>query len=183
MRIVFLLFSHVLLYSFTPIFAQNEVDLLLNSFQSTDTLPSGILSEKTVVLIHTGDGSPQEFNRISEIVHANFLKAGIDAVSYYDILDLYAGKDVTRGFALYFRKREIENIIIVDYKGDDSRIFATVPDYKSDILVEGQSVWMRSGKVNEISSRLYISAANSGIERENFLINDIPEPGLLVNPI
>jgi len=148
-----------------------------------DTLPSGLLKGKTVVLLEMESESTDEWDKVTRIVHDNLKKAGVDAVAYYYYREFFAGIEVTRSFALDLMKREVDHMVLVKYTGDQGTVAVLVPVYNEELIQAGNTAWIKKGPLNDIMRSLYIRAANSGLERTNFLINDVAERGVLTNPI
>lgn len=180
MRLIFFTF---LLFSLVQSTAQDRMENIISSLQEVDTLPSNLLMSKTVVLVNIPPSEGEEWENITNTIHSNLKKPGIDPVAYYYINDIYSGIDVTRSFTLDFRKREIENIILVGYYPGESLLAVLKADYSHYIQLESQLAWIRKGSLKEVLNTLYVQAANSGIEKTNLLINDIPEKGLLTDPV
>lgn len=116
-------------------------------------------------------------------VQQSFKQTGIDAVAYFELDMLMAGKDITRAFADYLTKREISNVVLVERNEQGYRLSITVFDEKEDVIAPKQNAWSVSNRVlPEVLKSLYRTAANQQ-KRLNLLINDLPETDLPINPI
>ncbi|MDH5604372.1 MAG: hypothetical protein OEY51_10540 [Cyclobacteriaceae bacterium] len=176
------LFS-VLLLGNIHSFSQGNIEEKMATLLPVDTLPSGLLKGKTVVLLEMESESTDEWDKVTTIVHENLKKAGVDAVAYYLYREFFAGVEVSRSFALDLMKREIDHMVLVKYTGDQGTVAVLVPVYNEALIQAGTTAWIKKGPLNDIMKSLYIRAANSGLERTNFLINDVPERGVLTDPI
>lgn len=84
----------------------------------TNNLPETIRSGKTIVMVNTTKVLPdQSFGKSTEPMieeaHKVFVEAGIDVVGYYNSKVVLAGRDSQYGFSEAWKKREIENIILI----------------------------------------------------------------------
>ena len=112
----------------------------------------------------------------------SFQKTGVDAVAYFELDMLTAGKDVTKAFADYLDKREVTNLMFVQKSEQGFRIIATPYNGKENVIDKQQAAWSHSNSnLNEALKELY--RASSHQKRQNLLINDSPETGLKINPI
>jgi hypothetical protein len=112
-----------------------------------------------------------------------FQQSGIDAVVYFELDMVMAGKDITRTFGDYLLKREISNLIFIEKNEGSYRITATVFNGKETVIEPTQSAWSVSNtKYEEALKQLYLTISSQQ-KRQNLLINDLPETGMSVNPI
>ncbi len=162
--------------------AQDIMTEVFNSLQPVDTIPRNLLKTKSIVFLDI-EPSNKEWDKITGIVHDYLKKPGIDAVAYYNLQDIYAGLDVSRSFTLDFKKRDISNVILIKTEGATNKIAVTFADFNRYLDLKNQPAWILEGTLKEITNALYVKAANSGIVKENLLINDIPELGLLTDPV
>jgi hypothetical protein len=140
-------------------------------------LPDKLLSTRTVVFY---DYTLTE----KEIVdmQQSLQRTGVDAVAYFELDMLMAGKDVTRAFGDYLNKREVNNLFFVQKNADGFRIITTAYNGKETVVDKQQAAWSRSNSsLNEALKELY--RASSSQKKLNLLINETPETGLKVNPI
>ncbi len=174
---------------FQPTYAQDdEINVAgLVFLNYTGALPETIRSGKTIVLVNTTKVlAEQTFNKTAEPLideaHAAFTKAGIDVVGYYSLKQVFSGRDSQYGFSEAWKKREIENIIIISKvvyqkkKKEVTRyvLLATTFNGKPSYFSNGQTGWKSQGKdFDKVLNRI-TSAANK-YKRSNLLINEYPE--------
>lgn len=150
-------------------------------------LPETIRSGKTVVLVNTTQVLPdQQFGKSAEPMineaHKVFTDAGIDVVGYYSSREVMAGRDSQYGFSEAWKKREIENIILItkaDFqqkKKEVTRyvILATTFNGKPSLFTNGQLAWKVQNKDYSKALDKLAGAANK-YEKKNLLINEQPE--------
>ncbi|MCB0496150.1 MAG: hypothetical protein KDC79_08430 [Cyclobacteriaceae bacterium] len=153
----------------------------------TGNMPETIRSGKTIVLVNTTKVLPdQEFGKSAEPMineaHKVFVEAGIDVVGYYNSKEVLAGRDSQYGFSEAWKKREIENIILItkaDFeqkKKDVTRyvILVTTFNGKPSLFTNGQVAWKVQNKDFSKALEKVAGAANR-YEKKNLLINDAPE--------
>jgi hypothetical protein len=118
-----------------------------------------------------------------EEMQLSFQKTGIDAVAYFDIDVLLAGKDMARALAFNFNKRDIQNLVFVQKIGNTYRVYITNFNTKDTFVEENQYAWYAENtSLPELLKNIYRTAAST-LTRANLLINDVPEIDLSVNPI
>jgi hypothetical protein len=140
-------------------------------------LPDKLLSTRTVVFY---DYILTEKEILD--MQQSFQKSGVDAIAYFELDMLMAGKDVTRAFGDYLTKREIANILFVQKGEGGFRIIATTYNGKDTVIDDQQPAWSHSNSnLNEALRGLY--RASSSQKKQNLLINEAPETGLKVNPV
>ncbi|MDN4165497.1 hypothetical protein QWY31_08295 [Cytophagales bacterium LB-30] len=160
------------------------IESKLRSMQADTLLPSNLLMERTVVMVYAPyyEGqSANEWNEVAKKVHGYLKKAGIDAVAYYNMYEIFAGGDVSRAFARDLSKRNIQNMIIVEWKpylAGNERFRLMVTSFSGDenFISLGQKGWIRQGAEPEsVSQQLYLASRSSGLSFSNYLIIDQPE--------
>jgi len=140
-------------------------------------LPEKLLSTRTVVFY---DYTLTE-KEIKDVQHS-FQTSGVDAVAYFELDMLTAGRDVTKAFAEYLNRREVTNLLFVQKSEQGFRIIGTPYNGKETVIDKQQAAWSHSNSnLNEVLKELY--RASSYQKRQNLLINDSPETGLKINPI
>lgn len=143
----------------------------------TGGLPDKLLTTRSAVFYDYAL-SAKELKDMQEY----FQRTGIDAVVYFELDMLVAGRDVMRSFADYLVRREVVNLFIVEKNDSDYRMSCTVFNGKETIVEHSQKAWsVRDPVFLEIVKNVYRQA--SGQSRQNFLINPVPETGLSINPI
>ena len=141
-------------------------------------LPAKLLSTRSVVFY---DYSLTEKNLLD--VQQMLQRTGVDAVAYFELDMLMASRDVTKAFADYFTKREMTNIVFVERDETNYRVTVTAFNEKETVVDPGQGAWSESNSVLlEALKALYRTGATQQ-KKQNLLINDTPETGLVINPI
>jgi hypothetical protein len=150
----------------------------LEQLSGAGALPANILSSRTVVL-HSFACSDKELETIQEY----FQRSGIDAVAYYPIDMVVAGKDVAKVFSDQLIKREIANFAIVQKTDTDYRLTITSFNRKESLVDKGQSAWTLSNKTLTEALKSLQRSTSTGLNKTNLLINTLPEIGLTLDPI
>jgi hypothetical protein len=141
-------------------------------------LPEKILNGRSVVLY-----TPVFKERDIDLIHAGLVKAGIDAIAYFETDRVLAGPDVEQAFVKYFTTREILNLVVVDKAGAQFRLSILPLVMRKDQLDLNQPSWqVQHADLSEVLRQLYSTALNT-YTRQNMLINDVPETGLAITVI
>ncbi len=112
-----------------------------------------------------------------------FQRTGIDAVVYFELDMIIAGKDVSKAFSNYIIKREIVNLLLMEKLPAAYRLTITAFNGKESIVDSAQHAWSITNRVlGDALKELYKIAASQQ-KKSNLLINDQPETGILINPI
>lgn len=150
----------------------------MDQLNLSGALPEKLLSTRTVVF-YDYRLTEKELKDTQEY----FQRTGIDAIVYYELDIIMAGKDITRAYADMLNKREITNIAFLEKKDTGYRLILTAYNGKESIVDPKQTAWSASHTVlTELLKNLYRTAA-SVQKKQNLLINDLPEIGPTVNPI
>jgi len=181
----------ICLFSFTNLMAQRGGNILsmLDSLHYTDELPKELLSSKTLVLVNVPNQQTNpplrgDWKSISETVQPGFKKAGIDAVAYYHIADIFSGPEVVAAFAEQFEERQLSNVIFINQKGNDYEIIITDITDKDNLIKPGQGAWKVTGNdLTNMTHKIYLKAASSGLDRTNLLIIEVPIYGEMAEAI
>ena len=151
---------------------------LISRLEPSPLLPKDLLMARTAVF-HSYLVGEEDLG----ILQSYFRRSGIDAVVYFELDLLTAGRDVSQAMAQYLLSREISNIVLVQKDGSIFTLWVTPFNQQADFVDKGQQAWMASNRLLlEILKPLYRTAAGE-LERTNLLINDYPETGLSINPI
>ena len=150
----------------------------LGQLTTGGSLPSGLLSSKTVVL-HSYAINEKEMESVQEY----FQRAGIDAVAYYSTDVIMAGKDVATVFADQFIRREIKNLAVLEKLDSEYRLTFLTFNGKPNLVEPDQPGWSVSNKNLKEALMLVVRSTTTGLKRTNLLINTQPEDGTLENPI
>lgn len=170
----------LLLLVLLPAFVVNGQNALYDEFFSrmkpAAGLPEKLLSTRSVV-VYSHNMTDKELNLIQE----NCGEIGIDAVAYYDLDVMLAGKDMGQALSFTFNKRGIENLVII-CKAAKFKAYITPFNTKSTFVEANQVAWM--GEDASLAELLRTIRRTAGtLTRTNLLINDFPETDLEVNPI
>lgn len=166
--------------SSTASFAQIPLsgDQLVGQLTSGAPLPEKLLSTRTVVFY-----SPEFSLNELEKIQSEFQKTGIDAVAYYDLDKVFAGKDVSIALAEYFNKREIENLVIFLKEPKKFRIAITTFNTKETFVEKNQYSWtMENPVLADLLQSIYLTASAT-LKNENLLIIDVVENNLPIEVI
>jgi hypothetical protein len=142
-------------------------------------LPENLLSTKTLVL-HSYGFSENELILAQEY----FQKAGVDAVSYYALDMVVAGRDVTKAFSDQFNKREISNLAIMEkFEGGGYRLSFTKYNQKETLVEKQQPAWSISNAIWQDLLKSTARTLSAQLKKTNLLVNDLPEQGSLADAI
>lgn len=149
---------------------------LLSTVVAGGGWPEKVLSTRSAVLYTPG--IPQkELNTLQTA----FQKCGIDAVVYFPNDIISSGKDVTRAYVAYLVKREISYFVFFE-KQNTYRLYITPFSGKENVIDSTQRAWaLEDASLEELAKKLYRTA--STYKKQNFLVNDLPEMEVFVNPI
>lgn len=140
-------------------------------------LPDKLLSTRSVVF-YDYTLTEKEVKSVQE----SFQRTGVDAIAYFELDMLMAGKDVTKAFGEYLTKREITNILFIQKSEQGFRIIATAYNGKETVVDKQQAAWSHNNSnLNDALRELYRTSSSQ--KKQNLLINDVPETGLRINPI
>lgn len=160
----------LLLFSLTA-FGQITDDLV-KRLTLTPTVPTDLLATRSVVL-HALSFKAEQLQTIQKA----FQQIGIDAVAYYKSDVLLSGNDVSPTFAKLFQNRDIRYLIFLTQQSNDFVVTVTAFNLKPDFVDAGQPAWqIKNSDLKELLMEIFRTAANSQ-KKQNFLINDFPEPG------
>lgn len=186
-----LLFSLMLTLPVFMASAQDEEEVNAAGFRFLDygnDMPEGLFSGKTAVLVTTlpkeGTSLRSDWKGMAKEAHPTFKEAGIDAVGYYYMEDVMAGKESTRAYSEQFKKREIKyllllNEVMLDIKGRLKKRYAVVItpfNEEADLMNNGQKAWKAQGNsLSRVLKKVEKEARRSSDKKENLLIIDVPE--------
>ncbi|MTI23146.1 hypothetical protein E1176_19105 [Fulvivirga sp. RKSG066] len=183
----------IFLLSFcTLTLAQRGVNILetLDNLNYTAELPKGILASKTLVLVSVPDQMRNgltvrgDWKKPAEIIQPGFQKAGIDAVAYYHINDIFSGPEAVSAFVKKFDERQLENVAFVTEANGQYRVALTKITNKENLIVAGQDAWKIEGDdLERMGHDIYLKAASSKQDRKNLLIIGVPIYGSMAKVI
>lgn len=161
------------------------IESKIRSLQADTVLPADLLTGRSVVFIYTPyyeQQSISEWEEVAKKSHELLKKAGIDAVAYYNIYDIFSGPDATESYSAALNKRKIKNLIIIKWsprEEDVSRraeVIVTTFNGSKTFITLGQKAWITGASGTEAPlNHLYRTAAQSGLKFSNYLIIDNPE--------
>jgi len=152
-------------------------------------LPEDLLSSKSIVIVSVpiqdkNTSERGDWESFSEIAHIQFRKMGIDAIGYYFIDDLKAGRDATITYAKSMKKRNVKNVILLNRRlikingAETERFVIIITPFngKASYLNHGQQAWRTQsedleGAFKVLGKEVYKSSQ----PKTNFLITDLPE--------
>ncbi|MDL5048541.1 hypothetical protein QQ054_21235 [Oscillatoria amoena NRMC-F 0135] len=145
-------------------------------------IPEKILSGRSFVFV-----SPGFTEKEIQTLHTGFIKTGIDAIGYSEVDKLFAGFDITQAFVKHFQSREV-TILIFALKINQVyeliiSTFESADGVNGPTLIIPGSVWKTQNKVlDEIMQTLHRTAL-TGRQKQNLLINEVPETDLPIRVI
>jgi hypothetical protein len=150
----------------------------VNQLKLTGGFPPKLLGTRSFVF-HSYTLTEKE----QTVTQEYFQRTGIDAVGYFPIDMLTAGKDISRAIADLLAKREVTNLVFVEKGEDQYRISITTFNGKETIFENSQPAWSISNRLLLDALKMMNRSALAELKRENLLVNEFPETDLMVNPI
>lgn len=148
-------------------------------------LPQTLRNKRTVVFVSaegkaTDDKQLKDWKDISAFSHRYFREAGIDAVAYFSMFEVFSGDDPERMFAERLSQRGVENLIILrrmPYEGKLQYVLLVTPFAGDGNYMEnGQKAFIASSPNLEPLLKQFVNTAkNSSSTMANFLILEKPE--------
>ena len=151
-------------------------------FKSGSVFPENFLTTKVAVILevpatHTDEGPM--WQQLADQLHEVFRSNAIDAVAYYRWEDLSAGPDASKGFMTDIEARSIKNLIVFKHTSSnpqDFQLMVTPFNPEINFYDSQQVTWGGSDSVLEsLLQRFAFDLSQSGLKKENFLINELPE--------
>ncbi len=142
-------------------------------FSESQKMPEKLLSERSVVFMNT-EGLEWETKAVK--IHKYFNELGIDAVAYYALSDIMSGHDATNSFYYDITKRSIENMIIIHEANNQFSLYIGKISEGGQFFTQNMPVYQLSApKIEDLGNKLKSQINQAGLERNNFLIIDVPE--------
>lgn len=144
-------------------------------------LPPDLLHTKSVVfvdILNQFGASSADWKEIAREIHGAFGAMGIDAVAYYYWQDANAGPDAARKLAKELNQRYIENIIYLAYdpSSQEYTLLMAPFDTENPFVDRQQGAFQLVAATSATLVRqLDNLVRRNGIEKQNFLVIDVPE--------
>jgi len=171
--ILFLFFLGQALYA-----ASDPIDALIRQLKLEEAVPDGLLAEKSMVL-YASSVTDQD----REQIQAGFQRAGIDAVLHYPTDLAFASAEVTHQVIEYLVKREIRYLILARRNGNLLDLVFTPFSGTSAWITPGHSSWQVTGAIVPEMMQSIWRVTSASQKKQNFLIIDIPETYIPLQPI
>ncbi|MBA4054222.1 MAG: hypothetical protein C0490_05875, partial [Marivirga sp.] len=174
------LFLILFTIQFNTAFAQFVVDEKdwIEQLNLKGGLPEKLLSTRTVIF-YDYSLTQKELSDAQQ----SFQRTGIDAVAFFELDKLTAGKDVTKAFGDYLNKREVTSLLFIEKDEEGFRITVTQFNGKETVIDHEQPAWSSTNRVITEALKDLYRTASSQQKKQNLLINDFPEMDLAINPI
>lgn len=144
----------------------------------SSAIPEEVMSKRSIVL-HTSTITPKEIT----VIHEGLIRAGIDAVAYFESDRILAGGDAEKAHHKYLTRREISCVVFVQKKSSGFICYLTLYNGKPDFVNVGQAAWsMQASTLSQLMNEIYRSALSS-FQKKNLLINEVAETDLPVKVI
>jgi hypothetical protein len=143
-------------------------------FKEKSILPENLLKTRTVVFMNVNN---LKWEDEAKILHKKLRVVGIDAVAYYALADILSGHDATNAFYNDISSRSISSMVIIN-KNDVGQYTAYIGDFADggSFFEPGMEVYQISADdLEKLGALLVMKVDQAKLERENFLIIDIPE--------
>ncbi|WKV13035.1 hypothetical protein [Marivirga harenae] len=142
-------------------------------FSKTNDLPEDLLSRRAAVFMNVNS---LKWEEEAQKIHNSFIQIGIDAVAYYSLSDIMSGEDATTAFYSDITKRSIENMLIIHQTDNGFELYASKIPESGGFFQNGMNAFhIQAPNLKDLGSTLQTLVNKSDLERENFLIIDIPE--------
>ena len=150
----------------------------VETLKLTGGFPPKILNSKSFVF-YSHTLTQKQLQQLQDY----FQRAGIDAVGYFTLDLVLAGKDVTKAVWDYLNKREISNLIIAEQLDNKFRISLTPYNGKESIIDPQQPAWSVTHASLIEALKILNRSVSVEMKKENLLVNSAPETEVMVNPI
>lgn len=170
-------FLYFLLCSCSALAQSVEESELVARLSFSSTIPADLLATRSVVLFQSS--IPQK--ELDEC-QSFFQQTGIDAVAYFDLHRMLAGHDVRKAYASYLKNRGIKFLILFQKDEKGYRLIFCSFNGKTDLVDANSAAWKQENvSLNELLRTVYRFAV-SNLKKQNYLINDLPEMDITINP-
>lgn len=147
-------------------------------FKVTQYPPEKLLISRSVVLYdyRLSQVELEEFQK-------GFQRIGIDAIAYFPIDFVLAGKDVTKAYSEYFIERQVGFLVFLDKTTEGFRFTAAAYSQNAALVDLTVPAWQVSNvRINPLLTTLQQDSWRSQ-KKSNYLINDSPELDITIDPI
>lgn len=162
--------------------AQHEQTLDLAAYRSLNygaQFPEELLSSRSVVFVSVppqASGQIGDWKGLAAKIHPVFRDNGVDAVAYFNLTDILSGPDANKAFVEGLKKRQIDFVVLLSKRNNRFELVIAPFNGENTLIAHGESAWKdQNSELEALSSNLYKSLANSGLEKSNYLIIDQPE--------
>jgi hypothetical protein len=163
------IFLFLLIFSSFKVFSQETFPFL----NKGKVLPEDFLSKRAVVFMNVNS---LEWDKEAQKIHNSFIEIGVDAVAYYALSDIMSGEDATKAFYSDITRRSIENMLIVHQTASAFELYATkIPEEGGFFQKDMQAFYLQAPSLKQLGADLKLFVNKSGLQRENFLIIEVPE--------
>ena len=147
-------------------------------FNFTETPPIDLLASRTMVLHDFTFTQPE----LQEIQKA-FQQIGIDAVAYFEMDVVMAGKDATRAFAEYFSSRQVKYLLQLEKSQSGFQFIAAPFNQKPTLFDVGAAAWrVQNVRLKDLLVTVFQDSWRSQ-KKQNYLVNEFPETDITIDPI
>lgn len=170
----------LLVFCLLPCFAKAQFlseGVLIPRLKSS-AIPEEVMSKRSVVL-YSGTVTPKEITTL----HEGLIRAGIDAVAYFETNRVLAGGDVEKAYHKYLTRREVSCVVFIQKKPSGFSCYITLYNGKPDFVNAGQAAWSATAStLSQLMNEIYRTALSS-YQKKNLLINEVAETELPVRVV
>lgn len=151
---------------------------VMPSLQSSVYPPEKLLVSRSIALYdyRLSNAELEEFQR-------GFQRIGIDAIAYFPLDVVLAGKDIAKAYATYFNERQIVFLVFLEKTAAGYRFSAAPYTQKPDLVDVAQPAWQVNGnRINDVLTTVMQDSWRTQ-KKSNFLVNEFPEMDITVDPI
>jgi hypothetical protein len=172
-----LLFSIVLLPIVGFAQATRKEAELVEPLNYSSTIPIELLSTRSVV-VYQNTVPKKDLEECQRF----FQQTGIDAVAYFNVDRMMAGFDTRKAYASYFAARGIKFLILFQKSEKGFALIFCPFNGTKELVDKNSNAWKQENtSLTELLRTVYRFAV-SNLKRQNFLINDLPEMDIAINP-
>lgn len=163
---------------FLGLFIPGAAQPITRLLTPTAVPPANLLSSRSVAL-YDYTLTPEELSEFQR----GFQRIGIDAIAYFTVDVVTAGKDPQKAYADYFLERQITNLLFLEKGSFGFRFTATPFNNKPGLVDAAQPAWqMTQPKLNELLTAVLQDSWRAQ-KKSNYLVNEFPETDIVVDAI